>query len=157
MEDTMKLIRFFGVMILVSIFMMTSLAVSSDKKAPAPWTKWEKGGKLDGGVGLKSTKQIPAFDKWYTSEVQTLPMYYVVNVVKDKTYEIYFDDKSEGSGKYTADVIFWVFKMDAKTKYDSNDKGYKEPIKIKAADSTLNIVVSATTAGTFAFGIRQVK
>jgi hypothetical protein len=129
---------------------------SADKKVvPVPYAKWGTAKTLEGGGGLRNTTLIPAFDQWYTGKITAGPKYYAINVVKDATYEIYWDDKTEGSKKYTADINVFVFQMDAKTKYDSKDSGYTTPITFKAKETTVNIVINAFGAGNYAFGIRK--
>jgi hypothetical protein len=153
----MKLMRILCMVAFTFMIVIAAYSAPKDVSTPTPWGSWEKATALDGGAGLKLAKQIPAMDKWFSSTVKSAPLFYTVNVVKGATYELYWDDKSEGTGKYTGDIIVWAFKIDGKTKYDSKDKGYTEPLTIKAAETTINIVITSMSPGTFAFGIKQKK
>ncbi len=147
---------------IVSVLLLVMAGIcaltAADKKpvpTPEPWANWAKAKTLEGGGGMKTTTIIPAFDQWYVGTYTTLPRYYTVNVVKNAVYEIFWDDKSEGSKKYTADITLFAFQMDGKTLYESKDSGYSIPITIKAKESSINIIISALGKGNYAFGLRK--
>jgi hypothetical protein len=157
MENVMQKILWIAVAI--SACALSACVSSGANAVPPPDAvkDWKGATSLEGGAGLASAELVPEMEHWYSSSIQSAPKFYAVNVAKNTTCEIYWDDKKEGTGKYSGDVVFWVFKMDGKTKYGTSDKGFLKPISFKPTETTINIVVTAMSGGTFAFGVRQVK
>jgi hypothetical protein len=145
-------------LILVSTFVfVVNVFSETGIKSDQPWTKWGKVIPLDGGKNFKEPKPVPKFDQWYSGELKGSFKWFSVTVQKSKTYEIYWDDSSEGSKQYKGDIVVWALRPDGKTKYDSKDKGYTSPISLVAKDTTIFIMIQAFENGSFAFGIREKK
>jgi len=73
-----------------------------------------------------------------------------------KSYNIYWDDASEGSGNYTADVVVSGYREDQTTPYFTDiDNGYSSPqtINVLATEDTYLKVTNQGSTGDFAIRI----
>ena len=119
---------------------------------------WRGSFALDGG----QTSDIPDFitlDVWYTSTLSDdADTWYGVRIVNGTTYEVYLNDRADGSGTYTGDVQIRVTNDAELIDYGSAFDGYTIPLTFTAEEDAVLIQVSAPAAGdggTFAVGIQQ--
>jgi hypothetical protein len=123
-----------------------------------PYTSWATVSPLDGGASYPSVVPVPAFDQWYSSSVVigSGSKWYSVAVSLSGTYDIYWDENSEGSGNYTGDVVAYICQTNG-TSYPSLSafKGYKTPLTVTPVETSILIYFQSSSSGTFAFGIRK--
>jgi hypothetical protein len=128
--------------------------------ADLPHTPWweEDDVPLDGGSLYSSAVDVTGpnqLDWWHWSSMAAgSDTWYSVSVSIADTYDIYWNDVTEGSGFFDGDVVVNVCHPNGSPYFISDtDKGYRTPLVVTPEEDTILIHIKSTADGEFAFGL----
>ena len=75
-------------------------------------------------------------------------LWVLLDTQPDRMIDLFWDDASEGSGRYTADIDMYAFSLDGSQFFAKASDGYSNPFTIRSKDTDSRVLLFAEFVGT---------